>query len=186
MKVCKRGSKAANQTLSKTPFSCYDAGSMTYLKIPMTKIETFLFCVLFAAASSCSGPSSDAAESSSNSPEPSSGSAESSTPKPPSKKLDLSEALRRSIFYHRGEKHYKICLDSDGMTRISGRIVSNEELKTLYTYSDNREMKIYLSVYGNQDADFVFDALNSVQHWSQISYHSTNQESEIMQKPHEY
>tara|TARA_B100000959_G_C14829099_1_gene561094 strand:+ start:107 stop:766 length:660 start_codon:yes stop_codon:yes gene_type:complete len=102
--------------------------------------------------------------------------------KPPSEKIDLPEALRRSTIEHRGEKHYKIHIDSDGMTWISGRIVSNEELKTLYRYSDNREMKIYLFVYGNQDADSVFDSLNSVQHWRQISYHSTKQESGIMQK----
>jgi biopolymer transport protein ExbD len=102
----------------------------------------------------------------------------------PSAELDLKEALSSSIFVHQGKTYYKIHIDSDGMTRISGRIVSNEELKTLKQHQYDPAIGIYLAVYGDQEHDTVNGVFRSLQNggvWK-ISRHVSDQESKIMQR----
>jgi len=104
--------------------------------------------------------------------------------KPPGAEIELPEALRRSIFEHEGKKYYKIHIDSDKMARISGRIVSHDELKTLKNYGYDPEVGIYLAVYGLQDSEIVNSIFESLQSGGvhTITRHVAEQESEIMQK----
>lgn len=126
----------------------------------MTKIKTILTCVLIVVLSGCGKPSPAAS---------------------PSAEIDLKEALRSSVFEQQGKTYYKIHIDSDGMTRISGRIVSNEELMTLKQHEYDPTIGIYLAVYGDQNVNGVFESLqNGGIHT--ISRHVSDQESEIMQK----
>jgi hypothetical protein len=129
----------------------------------MTRIKTILTCVLITVLSGCGKPSPAA---------------------PSSADIDLKEALRSSIFDQQGKTYYKIHIDSDGMTRISGRIVSHEELKTLKKYEYDPTIGIYLAVYGDQEPDIVNGVFESLQNGGihTISRHVSDQESTIMQR----
>ena len=103
---------------------------------------------------------------------------------PPSAQISLPEALRRAIFEHEGKRYYKIHIDSDEMTRISGRIVSQDELISIKKYEYDSEIGVYLAVYGVQDPGIT----NTVQEFlmragvQTITMNVADEESQIMQK----
>ena len=103
---------------------------------------------------------------------------------PPSAEIGLPVALRRSIFEHEGKTYYKVHVDSDEKIRISGRVVSHEELKNLKEYGYDPEIGIYLAVYGVQEPDIVNRVFESLQSGgvNTILRQVADQESEIMQK----
>ena len=129
----------------------------------MSDVKTFLILLLIALLSGCEKPS---------------------TSEPPSAEIELPVALRRSIFEQEGKTYYKVHIDSDKMTRISGRIVSHEELKNLKKYGYAPEIGVYLAVYGVQEPDIVNRVFESLQSGGvyTISRQVADQESEIMQK----
>lgn len=129
----------------------------------MSDVKKLLILLLIALLSGCEKPS---------------------PAEPPSAQISLPEALRRAIFEHEGKRYYKIHIDSDEKTRISGRIVSHEELKNLETYGYDPEIGIYLAVYGVQEPDIVNRVFESLQSGGiyTISRQVTDQESEIMHK----
>ncbi len=129
----------------------------------MNELKTILILLMVAGISGCGKPS---------------------PADPPNAEIDLPQALRRSIFEHEGKTYYKIHIDSDKMTRISGRIVSHEELKTITNYEYDPEIGIYLAVYGVQDpgiTNSVFDSLQSAG-VDTITRHVADEESQIMQE----
>ncbi len=128
----------------------------------MNKMRALLICVLAAVLSGCGKPS---------------------PAKPPSAEISLPEALRRSVIEHEGREYYKIHIDSDKMTRISGRVVSHEELKTLKKYEYDPKIGIYMAVYGVQEPAMVNSIFESLQGGGidTITRQVTDQESEIMQ-----
>lgn len=129
----------------------------------MITLRIFLSCAFIAVLSGCGNPSPAV---------------------PPSAEISLPEALRKSIFEYEGKNYYKVHIDSDKMTRMSGRIVSHDELKTLKNYEYDPEIGIYLAVYGVQEPDIVNNVFESLQSGGiqTISRHVADQESEIMQK----
>lgn len=129
----------------------------------MTKLKTILSCVLLAVLSGCVNPS---------------------PAEPPSAEIGLPEALRRSIFEHEGKSYYKIHIDSDEMTRISGRIVSHDELMNIMKHDYDPEIGVYLAVYGIQEPGITNAVQESLMQGGvrDISMNVADEESEIMQK----
>ncbi|QTN33006.1 hypothetical protein HZ994_11980 [Akkermansiaceae bacterium] len=126
-------------------------------------MKEILTCVLIAVLCGCGKPSSA---------------------EPPSAEIGLAEALRRSIFEHEGKAYYKIHIDSDKMARISGRIVSHDELMGINKYDYDPEIGVYLAVYGVQDASITNAVQESLMHAGvrTITMNVADEESEIMQK----
>lgn len=133
------------------------------MKVIMSDVKIFLTFLLIALLSGCEKPS---------------------PAEPPSAEIELPAALRRSIFEQGGKSYYKVHIDSDKMTRISGRIVSHEELKNLEKYGYEPELGIYLAVHGVQEPDIVNQVFESLQSGGvyTISRQVADQESDVMQK----
>lgn len=112
------------------------------------------------------------------------GCGKSSPSEPPSAEIGLPEALKRSIFEHEGERYYKVHIDSDEMTRISGRIVSNDELTSIMKHEYDPEIGVYLAVYGVQEPDLTNTVQESLMRAGvdTITMNVADEESEIMQK----